>query len=75
MGPIVDRSQEFSGHIRRAIVTMRRQLLEATRAVEAGQTPPATDPALLRGIRPVDRVLDAGQAWKEAFATAMQARW
>ena len=75
MGPIVDRSQEFLGTSDRAIVTMRRQLLEATRAVEDGQTPPATDPAQLRGIRPVDRVLDAGQAWKEAFATATQARW
>jgi hypothetical protein len=75
MGPIVDRSQEFLGTSDRAIVTMRRQLLEATRAVENGETPPATDPVVLRGIRPVDRVLDAGQAWKEAFATATQARW
>jgi len=75
MGPIVDRSQEFLGTSDKAIVAMRRQLLEATRAVETGATPPGVDPAVHGGIRPVDRILDAGQAWKEAFATATQARW
>ena len=75
MGPIVDRSQEFLGTSDRAIVTMRRMLLEATHAVESGQKAPGNDPAVQRGIRPVDRVLDAGQAWKEVFAKAMEPKW
>ena len=39
MGRIVDRSKEFLGTSDRAIVTMRRLLLEATRTVEDGGRP------------------------------------
>ena len=37
MGPMVDRSQEHLGTSDRAIVTMRRLLLEATYAIENGE--------------------------------------
>ena len=38
-GKIVDRSREFLGSTDKAIVTSRRQLLEGTRKVEAGERP------------------------------------
>ena len=44
MGPIVDRSQELLVGSDAAIVTMRRMLLEATRAVERGDDPPGLNP-------------------------------
>jgi phenylpropionate dioxygenase-like ring-hydroxylating dioxygenase large terminal subunit len=75
MGPIVDRSKEFLGTSDRAIVAMRRQLIEATHQVERGERPPAADPATHRNIRPVDRILDAGQAWKDVFAKAAVPKW
>ncbi|MDF2115201.1 hypothetical protein PY365_06435 [Roseiarcaceae bacterium H3SJ34-1] len=43
MGKVVDRSQEFLTSTDRAIVTMRRLMLEATRTVEAGGRPPGVD--------------------------------
>ena len=45
MGPIVDRSKEHLGSSDKAIVTMRRLLLEATQAVERGENPRGTDPS------------------------------
>ena len=54
MGPIVDRSQEHLGSTDRAIVTMRRLLLEATRTVEGGGTPKGADPSTYRTMRAVD---------------------
>ncbi len=47
MGAIVDRSKEFLGTTDKAIVSMRRLLLEATRDVEAGRKPRGIDPATL----------------------------
>ena len=38
MGPIVDRSKEHLGTTDRAIITLRRMLLEAIAAVERGET-------------------------------------
>jgi len=75
MGSIVDRTREHLGTSDRAIVVMRRLLLEATRAVEAGQAPRGLDPKTYRGIRPHDGVVPAGTDWREAFAAPMAARW
>lgn len=75
MGPIVDRSQEFLGTSDRAIVAMRRQLLEAITQVAGGGAAPGATPASHRSIRPVDRILQAGQTWKDAFARETTARW
>lgn len=75
MGPIVDRSKEFLGTSDRAIVTMRRQLLEATHAAERGETLPGSTPESHRHIRPVDRILDGGVFWKDAFAKETVSRW
>ena len=69
MGPIVDRSQEHLGSTDRAIVTMRRLLLEATRTVEAGGTPKGADPSAYRSMRAVDHYVD-----NEAEIPALVAR-
>jgi hypothetical protein len=58
MGPIVDRSQEHLGSTDRAVVTMRRLLLEATRTVEAGGVPKGADPSTYRTMRAVDHYVD-----------------
>lgn len=75
MGPIVDRSKEFLGTSDRAIVAMRRQLIEATYQVEKGERPPAADPKTPRNIRPVDRILKADEQWKDVFATEAVSKW
>ena len=59
MGPITDRSEEHLGSTDRAIVQMRRLLLEATRTVEAGGTPRGVDSAAYRNVRAVDHYVDA----------------
>ena len=59
MGPIVDRSQEHLGSTDRAIVTMRRLLLEATRTVESGGVPKGADPSAYRTMRAVDHYVDS----------------
>jgi len=58
MGPIVDRSKEHLGSTDRAIVMMRRLLLEACRTVEAGGTPKGADPEAYRNVRAVDHFAD-----------------
>ncbi len=75
MGPIVDRSEEFLGTSDRAIVAMRRMLIEATKTVENGGRAPAAEPEAYRTIRPVDRILPGDVAWKDAFKSEMVARW
>ena len=75
MGPISDRSKEFLGQTDRAIVTLRRMLLEATHAVERGETPLGADPATHRGIRPYDGLVPPGGNWRETFADGLTCKW
>ena len=75
MGPIVDRSQEYLGSTDRAIVTLRRMLLEAVAAVERGETPPGVDPKTHRAIRPYDGLVPAGADWRQSFGDNLQCKW
>ncbi len=75
MGPIADRSHEYLGTTDRAIVTLRRMLLEATAAVERGETPPGADPETHRSIRAYDGVVPPGGNWREAFAADLVCKW
>ena len=75
MGPIVDRSQEHLGSTDRAIVTMRRLLLEATRTVEAGGAPKGADPSTYRTMRAVDHFADAETAIPDLIARERIARF
>jgi phthalate 4,5-dioxygenase len=75
MGPIVDRSKEYLGTSDRAIIAMRRLLLDATHAVERGERPKGSDPASHRNVRPHDRVIDSQEAWQTAFKEELVAKW
>ncbi len=75
MGPIVDRSHEYLGSTDRAIVTLRRMLLDATAAVARGETPPGADPRTHRGIRPYDGLVPPGASWRETFAEDLVCKW
>jgi len=75
MGPIVDRSKEFLGTSDKAIVAMRRLLLEAIRVNETGDNPRALDPATYRSVRAFDRVIPRGADWRREMAEDLKAKW
>jgi phthalate 4,5-dioxygenase len=75
MGPVVDRSREYLATSDRAILVLRKVLMEATRAVERGETPPGVDPETYRDVRPHDGLVPVGTDWRAPFATAGAARW
>lgn len=75
MGPLVDRSQELLVGSDAAIVTMRRILLEATRAVERGEDPPAVNPETTCHLRGHDSVIPIDADWRQVLAGEMAARW
>jgi phthalate 4,5-dioxygenase len=75
MGPIVDRSQENLGTSDKAIVTMRRLMLEAVDAVERGDDPRGLHPASYRGVRPYDGLVPPEANWREVFGRELEAKW
>jgi phthalate 4,5-dioxygenase len=75
MGPIVDRSKEHLGSSDKAIVILRRLMLEAIRAVERGEAPLGLDTQSHRNIRPYDAVITGDAPWQEAFASELVAKW
>ncbi len=75
MGPISDRSKENLGTSDRAIVTMRRMLLEAVQEVAQGKRPRGCDPSTHRGVRPYDDFVRAGRDWREVFDPEIIAKW
>ncbi len=77
MGPIVDRSREHLGHSDRAIVAMRRLMLQATHALEDGDSawPRGADPLHHRGVRAYDDYLKKGDDWRQKFSRDLAARF
>jgi phthalate 4,5-dioxygenase len=75
MGAIVDRSKEHLSSTDRAIVAMRRLLLEAVRTVEAGGSPKGVDPSTYRDMRAVDHYADSEAAIPELIARERRARF
>jgi hypothetical protein len=75
MEPIVDRSKEHLTWTDKAIMTMRRMMLDATRAVERGEDPPGLDPATHSTIRPFDTVIKAGVDWRQELSSELAATW
>jgi phthalate 4,5-dioxygenase oxygenase subunit len=75
MGAIVDRSKEFLGTSDKAIVTMRRLMLEAVRDVESGRDPRGVDPKASRDIRPYDNIIGGDADWREAFAEGLRPKF
>ena len=75
MGPIADRTEEHLGATDRAVITLRRLLLEATRTVEAGGSPRGADPGPYRGVRAVDHYADTKDAIAPLIAREVLARF
>ncbi len=75
MGPIVDRSKEHLGTSDKAVIAMRKLLLEATYAIERGEEAPGIDPKSHGNVRPYDAMVPAGVDWREAFADELVAKW
>jgi phenylpropionate dioxygenase-like ring-hydroxylating dioxygenase large terminal subunit len=75
MGPICDRSKEFLGASDKAIVAMRRLMLDAVREIERGGAPRGADPRTHRTLRAHDDILRGGADWREAFAADLVAKW
>ena len=67
MGPIVDRTREHLGPADRAVIQARRLLLQATRTVEAGGTPPGVEPAYY-ALHPAEALLPGGTDWRTLLA-------
>jgi phthalate 4,5-dioxygenase oxygenase subunit len=68
MGPIYDRSQEHLGTTDRAVIRMRRILLDAAkRLAEDGTTPPAlagVEGHDFRTFRSAEKILEPGEDWR-----------
>jgi phenylpropionate dioxygenase-like ring-hydroxylating dioxygenase large terminal subunit len=75
MGPICDRSKEFLGTSDKAIVAMRRILLEGIATAENGDKPRGVDAQSYRMVRPHDRIVPKGQDWQDAFEEELKAKW
>jgi len=72
---IVDRSREYLGTADRAIIEMRKLMLEATHEVEAGRDPRGINPAAYRSVRPYDGLVPTGQDWRATLAGELNAKW
>jgi phthalate 4,5-dioxygenase oxygenase subunit len=75
MGPILDRSKEHVGTTDRAIILLRKTLLDALDGMKSNKPLPATDPASYRHLRAVDRTIPKGTAWREACKADFVARF
>jgi phthalate 4,5-dioxygenase oxygenase subunit len=64
MGPILDRTKEHVGTTDRAIILLRKILLESLTQMENGETLRAVDPETYRHLRAVDRKIPKGTSWK-----------
>ena len=70
MKPIVDRSQEHLGQTDRAVITARKMLMQATRAVEDGGMPLGANDSYYH-IRAIEEVLPDNVRWQDALMRKM----
>jgi hypothetical protein len=70
MGPIVDRSEEYLGPADKAIIAMRRLLLQAVKTVQSGGDPPAADDSYY-SLRALERILPEGVDWRDEMLPLM----
>jgi len=73
--PIVDRSKEYLGTADKAIIEMRKLMLEATYDVEAGKRPRGADTTECRSVRPFDGIVPTGIEWRTALQAELNAKW
>jgi len=69
-GRIADRTKEHLGPADKAIITARQVLLQAVKAVQAGDDPPATDTSYYRA-RAAVKIMPAKASWREAMLPEM----
>ena len=69
-GRIADRTKEHLGPADKAIITARQLLLQAVKAVQAGDDPPATDTSYYRA-RSAVKIMPAKASWQEAMLPEM----
>ena len=74
MGPITDRSREFLASSDKAVVAMRRLMLEGLDVNEKNGIPRGLDPAASRAVRPHDHIVPPGQDWR-MFEQELKAKW
>jgi hypothetical protein len=71
MGPIFDRSGEHLGVSDKGVIALRRYLIDALQAFQAGREPPhiVTDPAnnAFPHVDTVTKVIPAGDDWRDHF--------
>jgi phthalate 4,5-dioxygenase oxygenase subunit len=67
MGPIYDRSHEHLGTTDQFIITARRRMLRAARALEQGITPPGVDNPEVYRQRSGEMILPRTQDWWQAY--------
>jgi hypothetical protein len=75
MGKIVDRSLEHLGTSDKAIVTMRRLMMEAVADVAEGRDPRGLDPLSHGRVRPYDGFMKTSDDWQVVFADEVVAKW
>ena len=75
MGILVDRSKEHLGTTDRAIIVMRKLMLEAIDEVEAGRAPRGVDANAYRSVRALDHIVPGNVDWRTALATEMSAKF
>jgi phthalate 4,5-dioxygenase len=75
MGQIKDRSNEHLGRSDQVVILLRKMLLDSVARVERGEAPVGVDPASYRGIRPVDRKVDARRPWRTQLEDDLVARF
>jgi len=74
MGRIVPRWREHLGSTDKAVIAMRRIMLQAVHDLEKGIDPPAVDPDTYWDVRPTDVVLPKGAEWRESARELLLAR-
>ena len=70
MGAIVDRSEEYLGPADKAIIAMRRLLLQSVQTVQAGGSPPAVDTSYY-DLRAIERIVPDGEEWRDSVLPLM----
>jgi phthalate 4,5-dioxygenase oxygenase subunit len=69
MGPIYDRSHEHLGTTDQFIISARRRMIKAARALEAGVIPPGVDEPHIYRQRSGEMILPRTADWWDAYQT------
>jgi phenylpropionate dioxygenase-like ring-hydroxylating dioxygenase large terminal subunit len=75
MGPVADRTKEHLGTTDRAIIVLRRLLLEAADAVARGDEPRGTDPSSYRNVRACNQLVAEGVDWEPLLEGELTAKF